>query len=186
MIAVIIILICALQSESIHSEAKTFVVTGLSFCQLFILMIASKAYRLFYTTCTFPYFLTVYIRHVEVFTPQFLLCQDFPLNFKILQGVVWNWALERTLFHEYPRLLNGCVFVTRISHPRNTCEAEVFFGREAPFKARELRQRLIHLFLRRPADSVGLCLQRPSLMCGVISVMSIRRYISQTMWFCFY
>lgn len=111
MIADIIILICAVQSEPIHSEAKTFVVTGLSFCQLFILMIASKAYRLFYTTCTFPYFLIVSIGHVEVFTPQFLLCQDFHLNFKILQGAVWNWALKGLSFVS----LHGCWMMVCLS-----------------------------------------------------------------------
>lgn len=81
MIGVIIIPICALQSEPIYSYVKILVFTGLSFC----LTVHSNDWlpniQVVLHTCTFPYFLSVYIRHVGVFTSQFLTLPR--LSFKL-------------------------------------------------------------------------------------------------------
>lgn len=155
MITAMILLICALQSEPIHSKAKTSVVTGLSFCQLFILMIASKTYRLFYTHMYLSIFLKCLYRACGHF--HFTVSTLPRLSFKLQNSPGGGFELgigKNSLSWQ----LDDCVFVTRISHPRNTCEVEVFFGKGAPSKARELRQRRNHPFLRGPADSAGHCL----------------------------
>lgn len=106
-------------------------------------------------TGTFSYFLEVRIRHMEVFTSQFVPCQDFPLSQNSPGGGLALEYSKGLSFMSNCGLLNNFILITKKPHPGKTCVFEVLVHGRALFRVGELRQKLNLPVFSGPAGSAG-------------------------------